>query len=81
MKRSILPAPATPVAVAKPGETECERTDDPVRMYLREMGSIEILSRQGEIEIAMRIEKGREIYDRRDMRESADRAGHRSVAG
>ena len=52
--------PKTPVAVAKPGETEYERTDDPVRMYLREMGSIEILSRQGEIEIAMRIEKGRE---------------------
>ena len=52
--------PATPVAVAKPGETEYERTDDPVRMYLRELGSIEILSRQGEIEIAMRIEKGRE---------------------
>ena len=52
--------PATPVAVAKPGETEYERTDDPVRMYMREMGSIEILSRQGEIETAMRIEKGRE---------------------
>ena len=36
------------------------RTDDPVRMYLREMGSIELLSRQGEIEIAKRIEAGRE---------------------
>ena len=34
------------------------RTDDPVRMYLREMGSIPLLSRQGEIEIAMRIEEG-----------------------
>ncbi len=39
---------------------ELDRTDDPVRMYLREMGSIELLSRQGEIEIAMRIEAGRE---------------------
>ncbi|MGI9508690.1 MAG: RNA polymerase sigma factor RpoD [Geminicoccaceae bacterium] len=35
------------------------RTDDPVRMYLREMGSIELLSREGEIEIAKRIEAGR----------------------
>ena len=37
-----------------------ERTDDPVRMYLREMGSVELLSRQGEIAIAKRIEAGRE---------------------
>src|SRR5438552_8134441 len=37
-----------------------ERTDDPVRMYLRTMGSIELLSRQGEIAIAKRIEAGRE---------------------
>jgi RNA polymerase primary sigma factor len=37
-----------------------ERTDDPVRMYLREMGSIELLSRQGEIAIAKRIEASRE---------------------
>ena len=51
---------AQPVAAAKSGEGEYERTDDPVRMYLREMGSIELLSRQGEIEIAKRIEKGRE---------------------
>ena len=57
-KTDNLPAP---VAAAKTGETtEYERTDDPVRMYLREMGSIELLSRQGEIEIAKRIEKGRE---------------------
>ncbi len=52
--------PPAPVAVVKAEETEYERTDDPVRMYLREMGSIELLSRQGEIEIAKRIEKGRE---------------------
>ena len=39
---------------------EFERTDDPVRMYLREMGSVELLSREGEIAIAKRIEAGRE---------------------
>ena len=37
-----------------------DRTDDPVRMYLREMGSVELLSREGEISIAKRIEAGRE---------------------
>src|SRR6266851_347370 len=37
------------------------RTDDPVRMYLREMGSVELLSREGEIAIAKRIEAGREM--------------------
>jgi RNA polymerase primary sigma factor len=40
-------------------EVDLGRTDDPVRMYLREMGSIELLSREGEIEIAKRIEQGR----------------------
>ena len=45
---------------AKPAKEELDRTDDPVRMYLREMGSIELLSRQGEIEIAKRIEAGRD---------------------
>jgi len=45
----------------EPVETvELERTDDPVRMYLREMGSVELLSREGEIAIAKRIEAGRE---------------------
>ena len=52
------------VARAVPTKTEtkepAERTDDPVRMYLREMGSIELLSREGEIAIAKRIEAGRE---------------------
>ncbi|MBX9727139.1 MAG: hypothetical protein K2X09_07725, partial [Rickettsiales bacterium] len=37
------------------------RSDDPVRMYLREMGNVELLSREGEIEIAKRIESGREM--------------------
>ncbi|HAE47958.1 MAG TPA: RNA polymerase sigma factor RpoD, partial [Tistrella mobilis] len=40
-------------------EEELGRTDDPVRMYLREMGSIELLSREGEILLAKRIEAGR----------------------
>ncbi|MGF1640519.1 MAG: RNA polymerase sigma factor RpoD [Rhodospirillales bacterium] len=42
-------------------ENEIGRTDDPVRMYLREMGSVELLSREGEIAIAKRIEAGREM--------------------
>src|ERR1039457_5518041 len=46
---------------AKSGTKEsAERTDDPVRMYLRDMGSKELLSREGEIAIAKRIEAGRE---------------------
>jgi RNA polymerase primary sigma factor len=52
------------VARTTPAKTEkaepAERTDDPVRMYLREMGSVELLSREGEIAIAKRIEAGRE---------------------
>ena len=52
----------TTTAVAKAAKTSGsgERTDDPVRMYLREMGSVELLSREGEIAIAKRIEAGRE---------------------
>src|SRR3984893_11217769 len=49
------PAPAK---VKKPELSE--RADDPVRMYLREMGSVQLLSREGEIAIAKRIEAGRE---------------------
>jgi RNA polymerase primary sigma factor len=41
-------------------KSDLERTDDPVRMYLREMGTVELLSREGEIAIAKRIEAGRE---------------------
>jgi RNA polymerase primary sigma factor len=52
---------ATPKTPAKSEAKEpSERTDDPVRMYLREMGSVELLSREGEIAIAKRIEAGRE---------------------
>ncbi|MGH7014499.1 MAG: RNA polymerase sigma factor RpoD [Stellaceae bacterium] len=42
-------------------DADIGRTDDPVRMYLREMGSVELLSREGEIAIAKRIEAGREM--------------------
>ena len=42
-------------------ENDMGRSDDPVRMYLREMGSVELLSREGEIAIAKRIEAGREM--------------------
>ncbi len=48
--------PAKSETKAEPGD----RTDDPVRMYLRDMGSVELLSREGEIAIAKRIEAGRE---------------------
>jgi RNA polymerase primary sigma factor len=47
------------VAVAGAQTEKLDRTDDPVRMYLREMGSVELLSREGEIAIAKRIEAGR----------------------
>ncbi|MGR3455383.1 RNA polymerase sigma factor RpoD [Pseudooceanicola sp.] len=47
------------VAVSSGGAEKLDRTDDPVRMYLREMGSVELLSREGEIAIAKRIEAGR----------------------
>jgi len=52
----VDPAAATPVAVKA---APLDRTDDPVRMYLREMGAVELLSREGEIAIAKRIEAGR----------------------
>ena len=55
----LAPSAGTAVATAKKKEPT-DRTDDPVRMYLREMGSVELLSREGEIAIAKRIEAGRE---------------------
>ncbi|MFT3808907.1 MAG: RNA polymerase sigma factor RpoD [Micropepsaceae bacterium] len=48
------------LVVTETTKTALDRTDDPVRMYLREMGSVELLSREGEIAIAKRIEAGRE---------------------
>ncbi len=56
---------------AKSGE-QYDRTDDPVRMYLREMGSVELLSREGEIAIAKRIEAGRELMIGALVRKPAD---------
>ncbi|WP_321324209.1 RNA polymerase sigma factor RpoD [uncultured Parasphingorhabdus sp.] len=47
-------------AAAAPKKATGDRTDDPVRMYLREMGAVELLSREGEIAIAKRIEAGRD---------------------
>ncbi|GCA51383.1 MULTISPECIES: RNA polymerase sigma factor RpoD [Sinorhizobium] len=55
----LAPASGTALAASKKKEPT-DRTDDPVRMYLREMGSVELLSREGEIAIAKRIEAGRE---------------------
>src|SRR5271170_3381242 len=55
----LVEAPRS-TAVATRSSEPAERTDDPVRMYLREMGSVELLSREGEIAIAKRIEAGRE---------------------
>ena len=55
----LVEVTAKPVAETRKSEPG-ERTDDPVRMYLREMGSVELLSREGEIAIAKRIEAGRE---------------------
>jgi RNA polymerase primary sigma factor len=55
----LATASGSAVAATKKKEPT-DRTDDPVRMYLREMGSVELLSREGEIAIAKRIEAGRE---------------------
>jgi RNA polymerase primary sigma factor len=55
----VAERPTTAVAT-KAAKEPTDRTDDPVRMYLREMGSVELLSREGEIAIAKRIEAGRE---------------------
>jgi len=56
----LVVAQRTAVATTTTKSEPADRTDDPVRMYLREMGSVELLSREGEIAIAKRIEAGRE---------------------
>jgi RNA polymerase primary sigma factor len=58
--RELTESGSTAVAKKTKGREPSDRTDDPVRMYLREMGSVELLSREGEIAIAKRIEAGRE---------------------
>ena len=52
------------VQIPNASDSELGRTDDPVRMYLREMGNVELLSREGEIAIAKRIESGRDLMFR-----------------
>jgi len=56
----LVEATTTAVTTKSSTREPTDRTDDPVRMYLREMGSVELLSREGEIAIAKRIEAGRE---------------------
>ena len=58
------PAGSKSTALATTTKDRYDRTDDPVRMYLREMGSVELLSREGEIAIAKRIEAGRDAMIR-----------------
>ena len=59
-ENELIEVQQRPVSVKSAAKEPAERTDDPVRMYLREMGSKELLSREGEIAIAKRIEAGRE---------------------
>ena len=59
--RERRPAAPAQAANANAADAELGRTDDPVRLYLREMGAVELLSREGEIAIAKRIEAGREM--------------------
>ena len=74
-------AEAQPTAVAtKPAKEPTDRTDDPVRMYLREMGSVELLSREGEIAIAKRIEAGRETMIAGLCESPAHLPGHHHLA-
>jgi RNA polymerase primary sigma factor len=56
---AVVGSTSREVAVSTSETEKLDRTDDPVRMYLREMGSVELLSREGEIAIAKRIEAGR----------------------
>src|SRR5215813_8950331 len=58
--RAVVVSSASVPAAVQARAEPTERTDDPVRMYLRDMGSVELLSREGEIAIAKRIEAGRE---------------------
>jgi RNA polymerase primary sigma factor len=59
-ENELIEVQQRPVSAKSAAKEPAERTDDPVRMYLREMGSKELLSREGEIAIAKRIEAGRE---------------------
>jgi RNA polymerase primary sigma factor len=59
-ENALVEVQQRPVLAKSAAKEPVERTDDPVRMYLREMGSVELLSREGEIAIAKRFEAGRE---------------------
>src|SRR3569623_2039590 len=61
---AVAEATGKALAVTPKSGEQYDRTDDPVRMYLREMGSVELLSREGEIAIAKRIEAGRDTMIR-----------------
>ncbi len=61
-KKSDFKVKKTEVETAKQPRNQ-ERSDDPIRMYLREMGGVELLSREGEIAIAKRIESGKYVMD------------------
>ena len=75
----VVEAKSKSLATAEKKEPS-ERTDDPVRMYLREMGSVELLSREGEIAIAKRIEAGREAMIAGLLRKPAHLPGHHHLA-
>jgi len=60
-KNELVEVQPRPVPAKSEAKDPAARADDPVRMYLREMGSIHMLSREGEIAIAKRIEAGREV--------------------
>ena len=60
-KNELVEVQPRPVPAKSEAKDPAERADDPLRMYLREMGSIQLLSREGEIAIAKRIEAGREV--------------------
>ena len=74
----VRPAPPSPRR--RQGREPSDRTDDPVRMYLREMGSVELLSREGEIAIAKRIEAGREAMIAGPLRNPAHLPGDHHLA-
>ena len=59
-KKSDFKAKKTESEIAKQPKNQ-ERSDDPIRMYLRDMGGVELLSREGEIAIAKRIESGKYV--------------------
>ena len=78
--REIAPAAASAVTKTKATKEPTDRTDDPVRMYLREMGTVELLSREGEIAIAKAYRSRSRGDDCRVVREPADIPGHHHLA-